>query len=725
VSELRINSLFTQSEKMIKSSSISITNLHCANCVRKIEKRISNIKGVLKLHLSFATGQLNVSYDPQVVSITELKKRVEELGHNIFESEMAQKSVLSIGNLKLVFIIISGIALFSGLVFMFFLPAYQFILFNINIQISKIFFLVAMVFGGYYITREAISELLEKNFAIESLMLLAAIGAVLIDAFAEAAAILFLFSIAELLESYATERSRRSINELIKITPKTVNVKSGQRTVKVPVERVKVGDTVVVKSGSYIGVDGVILKGSSAVNQAPITGEAMPVYKKPGDVVYTGTLNHDGRLEVKVTQPARDTTLAKIIKLIETAEENESTTERFMDRFAKYYTPSVLILAVLVILVPVVLFQQSFEVWFYKALMLILISCPCALAISTPVSIVSAITHGAKKGVLFKGGKYVEKAASVDTIAFDKTGTLTTGKPVVKDIIPLKGHAKDELLHIAASLECLCKHPLGDALVEFADQNGVLNECVERFQTIPGKGVYGTINGKKYFVGTKSLFKKSALQGLEKYFAKFSSQAKSVVLIGTEEEIIGIITFTDELRENSKQMVKDLRKAGVARLVMLTGDNTRTAQAIAKQVGIDEYHAELLPEEKLKFIGKLNNENGQGKVAMLGDGINDSPALTAADLGIAMGTAGTDTVLEAADIALMNDDLSKVPYLLRLSRKTMSVVKQNIILAVGIKLVFAILVFPGLVTLWMAVAIGDMGVSLGVILNALRVGNVK
>ena len=541
---------------MIKNSSIKIEGLHCADCVHKIEKSLSKSRGVHNLHLSFATGQLNVTYDPKQVSLPQLRKKVEDLGYEVLEYEVANNRLVSIHNTRFVSITLSGIVFTLGLLFLFSninprIPVlgYQFLM-------SDLLFVAAMVFGGYYVLKQAIGELLAREFAIEFLMVVAAVGAVLIGALPEAAAILFLFSVAELLESYAVERSRRSINSLISLTPKTVRLRKGARIVEVPVGRVRPTDVAVVRSGQYIGVDGTVLKGSSTVDQATITGEAMPVTKKAGDTVFAGTLNQEGTLDIKVTKRARDTTLAKIIKLVESAESNKAPTERFVDRFAKYYTPAVLLLAVMVVLVPTFIFHQPIEVWFYKALLLILISCPCALAISTPVAIVSAITSGAKNGVLFKGGVHIEDAAKLDTIAFDKTGTLTTGKPVVTDIVPLKGHSKKALLQLAASLECLSKHPLGDALVKHAEKYGVHTECVDEFKTVVGKGVHGSINGTTYYVGGKSLFDKKAVKGLDKYFSRLALEAKTVVLIGTKNEIIGIIAFADQVRETGKAMVK-------------------------------------------------------------------------------------------------------------------------------------------------------------------------
>ena len=574
------------SNKMKKNSLIRVGSLHCTDCVKKIENRVGKMKGVYDLNLSFATGMLNVTHDSKQVTVQELIQKVKELGYDVFETELAKEKLVSIHNLKLILTIISGIFFTFGLLITFFRIEFQFVVLSYNLYLSELLFILAMVLAGYYIFKEAIIELLEKEFAIELLMVIAAIGAVLIGALPEAVAILFLFSIAELLESYATDRNRRSINELISLSPKTVLIKHGSKTVKTSVDAVKPGEIAVVRSGQFIGIDGTIMEGRSAVNQASITGEAMPVRRGPGDKVYAGTLNHEGRLEIRITKYAKDTTLAKIIKLIETAEEKKSKTERFMDKFAKYYTPSILLLAFIVVLVPTFVFNQPFNVWFYKALMLILISCPCALAISTPVSIVSAITNGARKGVLFKGGVYVEQAARVNTVAFDKTGTLTWGKPQVVDIIPLNGSSKNELLHIASSLECLSKHPLGDALVECAEENGLHTECVEEFTTIVGKGVKGRVDGVEYYVGDDTLFNKPALDQIKKYLDKFESEAKTIVLIGEKNKIFGIITFADQMRASGKKMVDELHKMGVKRTVMLTGDNENVATELAAKLGI-------------------------------------------------------------------------------------------------------------------------------------------
>jgi Cd2+/Zn2+-exporting ATPase len=708
---------------MIEKKELRIKGLHCADCVDKIEKTMKPIEGIHYIKLSFATSKMEVQYEPKKISLDEIHSKIKSLGYDILEEEIEEEKILSLENREFLFAVISGAALFSGLIISF-LASDPFIFkFYYNILLSDIIFVLAIIFGGYFVSKKAIAGLLNKTFVIDSLMLIGALGAVLIDAFAEGAAVLFLFSIAELLEDYSVERSRRSFKELVNLSPKVASVKRGDLYIETPIDEITVGDIVLVKSGERIGVDGIVITGHSSVDQAPITGESMPVSKKVGDSVFTGTINQEGRLEVKTQKEAKDSTLAKIVELVESAEDEKAETERFIDRFAKYYTPAVVLFAVCVATIPPIIFRQSFEDWFYKSLLLLLISCPCALALSTPISIVSGITSGAKNGALFKGGVYIEKLAKIDTFAFDKTGTLTEGKPVVTDVVTFNNYSKKELLSIASSLECLSEHPLGKAIVELAEKEGLPMECVEDFSAITGKGVTGKMGDEHYVVGSMKLFDPEALTGLNETLSKFEDEAKTIVIVGKKDEVVGVIGISDKIRSDSKSMIESLHRAGVKKTVMITGDNKRTAKAVAGKIGIDEYYAELLPEQKVSVLKKIGG--GNKKVAMVGDGVNDAPALATADLGIAMGVAGSDTALEVADIALMNDDLSKVPYLLKLGKKTMAVVKQNIILAIGIKLMFAILVFPGLVTLWMAVAIGDMGVSLGVIFNALRLSKVN
>jgi Cd2+/Zn2+-exporting ATPase len=712
---------------MIKKHISEVKCLHCPTCSGNLEESMLEIEGIEDIKINYATSMMNVSFDSEIISLDEIKALLDRQGCQLLEHEMEEEEkVFSLGNREFLFALLSGIFMALGLITGY-LTSDLFLIRILDFHdfiLSELFFVIAIFFGGFHVARSAFKGLLNKRFKIDSLMLIGAGGAVFLNAFAEGAAVLFLFSVAELLEDYSVERSRGSLRELVDLTPKTALVKRAGSFRRLPVEVIMAGEVIKVKPGERIGVDGTVIKGNSAVNQAPITGEPMPVAKASGDTVFSGTINTTGILQVKASRPASDSTLAKIVRMVEAAEEQKSPTERFIDRFAKYYTPSVVGLAVMVVIIPTFSFAQPFDVWFYKALLLLLISCPCALALSTPIAIATGITNGAKNGVLFKGGVHIEKLPEINTFAFDKTGTLTTGRPEVADILIGNPTTQKKLLGITASLEHQSTHPIGKAIVEMAEAKKIKLKEVEDFRDVPGKGITGLIGGVRYYAGSERLFSESVLKKWQAKLEKLEGQGKTIVIVGTDKKILGVLGIADKIRPSSKAVIDSLHRQGISRTVMITGDNARTAGSVAAQIGIDEYHAELLPDQKVELVKQL----GAGKersVAMVGDGVNDAPALAGADIGIAMGAAGSDTALEVADIALMNDDISKVPYLLALGRKTMSVVKQNIILAIGIKLMFAILVFPGLVTLWMAVAIGDMGVSLGVILNAFRITRTK
>ena len=589
-------------------------------------------------------------------------------------------------------------------------------------MLAQILFLIVVAVSGYDIIKKGLLSLLKKQLGMNFLITIAAIGAFLIGHGEEGAAVIFLFFIAEFLEDYAAERARKSISSLLELAPETAVVKRNGKEIKVHVQEIKVGDILIIKPGDRIPLDGTVIKGASSVNQAPITGESMPVTKTKGEAVFAGTINEEGYLEIRVTKKSDDTTLSKIVKLVEEAQKQKSKTEVFIDKFAKYYTPTVIVLAALVMIIPTLVFGLPFSEWFYKALVLLVISCPCALAISTPVSMVSGITSAAKNGVLIKGGNFIEEVRNVKVMVFDKTGTLTEGKPEITDVVALNKYSKPELLQIAACLESKSKHPLAEAIVESAEKKGIKLANVCNFKSIAGKGVKGSIKRKVFFIGNMSLFKNKNITIPDKLIKRFESKGKTTVLVGNRSRIIGIITLMDKVRPASSKTIKELKNKGI-RTVMLTGDNKRVAKAIAKKLAIDEYYAELLPEDKVKIIEKLLKEHEH--VVMVGDGVNDAPALAKAHVGIAMGAIGSDVAIETADIALMHDDLSKINYLIDLSKKTMSVVKQNVSVSILIKSSFAILAFPGIITLWLAVAVGDMGLSLAVILNALRIGRKK
>jgi Cd2+/Zn2+-exporting ATPase len=579
-------------------------------------------------------------------------------------------------------------------------------------------FLTVVAIAGHGIILKGLSSVFKKRLTMNFLITIAAVGAFLIGHGEEGAAIIFLFYIAEFLEEYATERTRRSVEALMKLAPEVATVKRDGKEIKVHARDVNIGEIVTVRPGEKIPLDGIVLKGASSVNQAPITGESMPIEKRVNDEVYAGTLNCEGFLEIKVTKKSEETMLSKIVKLVEKAQKRKSPTEKIIDRFSTYYTPSVIFLAILVATIPTLVFSMPLDQWVYKALILLVVSCPCALVISTPVSIVSGITNAARNGILIKGGRYIEEIKKIKAFIFDKTGTLTEGKLEVTDVLSLS-NSDEKVLEVAASIENLSEHPIAKAIVEKAKKEKIKLKHVKNFNAIVGKGAKGEINKRVFYVGSKKLFKELSVKFSDSKIERLEREGKTVVLVGTEKEVIGIVALADKIRKATIKAIRELRNRGIEN-VMITGDNERTAKAIAKQVGIDHFHAELSPEEKVEEVEYLRKKFDG--VVMIGDGVNDAPALAQANVGIAMGAIGSDVALETADVALMHDDLSKLPYLVDLSKKTVKVMKQNIFASIAVKGSFAVLAFPGIVTLWLAVGIGDMGLSLAVILNAIRLG---
>ncbi len=610
----------------------------------------------------------------------------------------------------LIVLISSGILLFIGLIIDFFLKE-EFL--------ALLFFFSVALISGHEIVIKGITSLFKGHITINFLMTLASIGAFLIGHPEEGAAVLFLFYGAEFLEEYAAEKQKKSTESLLKLAPETATLKKDGKELSVHVHDVNPRDIIVVRPGEKIPLDGIIIEGHSSINQAPITGESVPVTKTVGDEVYAGTLNCEGFLEVSVSKKSDETMLSKISKLINEAQMRKAPAERFIEKFSKYYTPLVILFAFFVATIPVLFFDKDFKDWFYKALILLVVSCPCALAISIPVSIVSGITNGAKNGVLIKGGSYVEELSKIKVFALDKTGTLTEGKLELTDVITLNdSFSKEEILKIAASIETFSEHPIGKAIVEYAEEKGIKPVSVSDFKALLGRGIMGEIDRKFYYIGSKTLFKEVFIDFQEKPIETLENQGKTVFLIGTEKGVLGAIAVADKIRKESITVIKELKKRGI-KAVMITGDGEKTARAVAKKLDINEYYAELSPEKKVKIVEKLLDQYGH--VAVVGDGVNDAPALAKASVGIAMGVAGSDIALETADVALMKDDLLKIPYLIDLSKKTVKVMKENVSLSISIKSAFVFLVFPGLVTLWMAVGIGDMGLSLAVILNAIRI----
>lgn len=595
-------------------------------------------------------------------------------------------------------------------------------------------YLLAMLIGGYALFFQGLKNLVRLRFDMNTLMTLAVLGAAAIGEWGEGATVVFLFAISEALEKYSMDRARRSIHSLMELAPKQATIRRDGQELILPAAEIKIGDIMIVKPGEKLAMDGRVVKGFTTINQAAITGESIPVKKTVGDEVYAGTLNEEGLLEVEVTKRVEDTAIAKIIHLVEEAQAERAPTQAFVDRFAKYYTPVIMLISLSIMLIPPLFLHGNWHDWLYRGLAVLVVGCPCALVISTPVAIVTAIGHAARHGVLIKGGAHLENMGTISAVAFDKTGTLTEGLPTVTDYeIVADNESKEELLMIAAAMERHATHPLAAAIVRFAEKNKV---DIQKYQanqvtSLTGKGIKATVNGKVYYLGNPNLAREiltphdQEQAELDKIFKKVKQlqhQGKTVMLLTTEENVLAMIAASDQPRTESKQVLQKLHELGISKTIMLTGDNQHTAEAIGHELNLTDIKAELLPEEKLQAIKELQSAYGQ--VAMVGDGVNDAPALAASTVGIAMGGAGTDTALETADIALMADELNKLPFTIKLSRQALNVIKQNISFSIGIKLLALLLIVPGWLTLWLAI-FADLGATLLVTLNGLRLLKVK
>lgn len=584
----------------------------------------------------------------------------------------------------------------------------------------------SLALGGRDTLRKGWTALRTMTLNISFLMSVAVIGAITIGEWPEAAMVTFLFALAERIEAHSLDRARNAIRGLMELAPETAEVRDeagGWR--EVPAADVDPGQTVRVRPGERIPLDGRLTAGRSSVNQSPITGESMPVEKGVGDPVFAGTINERGSFEFEVTANKGNTTLDRIVRAVQEAQADRAPTQRFVDQFARYYTPVVFLIALQVAGLPPLLFGQPFVPWLYKALVLLVIACPCALVISTPVTVVSGLAAAARRGILVKGGVYLENGRKLRIVALDKTGTLTVGKPVVTDVEPLNGTRREDALHWAASLNAQSEHPVAEAIVTSCSRAHGERQCnlhrIADFEAILGKGVQGTLNGEKHYVGSHRLAHEGqrCSPEAEVILDRLEKDGKTTVVLTDSKKPLAVLGVADTLRGTSIEAIRELHDLGV-RTVMLTGDNQTTATAIARKVGIDDARGNLLPEDKLNAIGEL--VGSYGNVGMVGDGINDAPALAKASIGFAMGAAGTDTALETADVALMQDDLRKLPEFIRLSRQTGGVLTQNITIALVIKVVFFGLALTGKATLWMAV-FADMGASLLVVFNGLGLLN--
>jgi Cd2+/Zn2+-exporting ATPase len=585
---------------------------------------------------------------------------------------------------------------------------------------ANAFYAVGILAGCGMVFPKAWQSLVSQRPDMNLLMTVAVIGAAAIGEWSEGATVAFLFSLSLLLESWSVGRARNAISKLMDLSPPMANVKLPDgRSKEVAHTEVEVGSIVVIRPGDKLPLDGKVVSGASSINQASITGESVPVEKKLGDMVFAGTVNGDGLFEVQTTKLAEDTMLAQIINMVGDAQSKRAPSEMWVEKFAAIYTPAVMIAALLIFVIPPTFFGGWWSDWFYRSLVLLVIACPCALVISTPVSIVAALASAAKHGVLIKGGLYVEIPSRLKAIALDKTGTITQGKPTVVEIVPMNGHDETELLIRAGALEQSSSHPLAQAILAEISKRGLALPLPEQFEIIQGKGARGTIDGKAYWLGSHRYLEERGQETPEVHnrLEALQNAGRSIVVVGNDEHVCGFIALGDAIREESVEAIKELHRLGIEKVVMLTGDNAGTAQVVSKAVGIDEVKAELLPEDKVNAVADLVSRYGQ--VAMIGDGVNDAPALARASLGIAMGAVGSDAAIETADIALMSDELAKVPWLIGHSKRTMQIIRQNIIFSLAVKAIFVALTLMGTSSLWGAIA-ADTGASLLVVANGLR-----
>ncbi|MEH2368475.1 heavy metal translocating P-type ATPase [Nostoc sp.] len=714
-----------------------IGGMDCGSCAKTVEVGLQQIAGVLEVSVSFTTERMQVSYDPQQVNEQTISDRVRTLGYTFEQigevsshqhthsrdydnsvSKPTQKRDPAswkfwINNRRGQSVILAGLGLVLGL-----LTQHL----ALPIWIARAFYGIGIVIAGYPIARAGLFELRLRRADMNLLMTISVIGAVILGDWFEATLVLFLFSLGTTLQVFTFGRTRNAISALMDLTPPTATVKRGNKEVTVPVESIQVGEILTLRPGGRVALDGIVISGSSAIDQSPITGESIPEDKEKGDTVFAGTLNQSGFLEVKVTHTVSDTTVSKIIHLVESAQGSRAPSQQWVDRFAEVYTPIVILIAIAIALIPPLAFAQPFNVWVYRALVMLVIACPCALVISTPVSIVSAIGAATRKGVLFKGGNALETAGRLTTFAFDKTGTITQGLPVVQKVYDLGKLSANIVLQIAATLEQQSEHPLSKAIVAKAHEQGMELETPINFTALPGKGIQANFREVLYFVGNQRLFLDQGIRlsgEAESLLAEIEQLGQIPVLIGTNEGLLGAIALSDGIRLEATEALRQLRRVGLKRLVMLTGDRTAVAKQIAQQVGITEYRAELLPEDKLEEIQLLRQK---GVVGMVGDGINDAPALAAADISFAVG--GIDIALETADVVIVGSDLRRLAYAVELSRRTVSVIQQNVVFSLVTKGLFLLLGTFGFVGLAVAV-LADTGTSLLVTANGMRLFKTK
>ena len=692
---------------------IAIEGMDCSDCVTVIEHGIGRMEGVLAVNVNYAAQKMRVEYDAQKIDRGGIEKRVRSLGYTIPPAGLQSWYQ---ENRELLFSLTSGLLLLIGWLGETF--------FGIPQPVSIGLYIAAYVFGGWDVSRHAWHALRERHFDTDLLMVMAATGAALLGEFAEGALLLFLFSLGHALEERALDRARAAIRALADLTPKTALVKRNGTETELPIEQLQLDDVVIVRPGVRVPVDGTVIAGQSGVDQSPVTGESVPVDKAPDDKVFAGSINGEGALEVRVTRLAKDSTLARVMKMVEEAQSQKSPTQQIVERFERVFVPAVLIVTALVIVVPP-LFGVPFGVSFLRAMTLLVAASPCALALGTPAAILAGVAQAARNGVLVKGGAHLENLGRLKAIAFDKTGTITHGRPEVTNVMKLADSRSrtltaDELLAFAAAVESRSGHPLAQAVVRASQAKGLSLPATGGVESITGRGLRSSIDGKPVLIGNFKLMDESNVvvsEEAKRQAEALQADGKTIMAVALDSQLIGLIGLADTLRADAAPALAALKRIGVERTIMLTGDNARVAAAIAKQAGLTDLRADLMPEDKVTAIRELDKTFDH--VAMIGDGVNDAPALANATVGIAMGGAGTDVALETADVALMADDLSKLPFAVGLGRATRAVITQNLVISLGVIAFLIVTSLFGLAGIGVAIVFHE-GSTLVVVLNALR-----
>ena len=695
--------------------SIAIEGMDCSDCVTVIEHSVGRMDGVLSVNVNYPAEKMWIEYDNQKVNRAAIEKRVRSLGYEIPVEGLRSWYK---ENREIVFSLIAGLLVLTGWLGQTF--------FDLPVIAATVLYIIAYIFGGWDISQHAWHAIKEKHFDTDLLMVMAALGAAALGEFAEGALLLFLFSLGHALEERALDRARAAVRALADLAPKVALVRRDGKEQELPVESLQLEDLVIVRPGVRIPVDGVITNGNSGVDQASVTGESMPVDKAPGDQVFASTVNGEGALEVKVTRLAKDSTLSRVMKMVEEAQAQKSPTQQTVEKFERVFVPAVLIFTGLIIILPP-LFGFPFRESFLRAMTLLVAASPCALALGTPASILAGVAQAARNGVLVKGGMHLENLGRLKAIAFDKTGTVTHGKPEVTDIVAFQssGWKEADLLSIAAGAESRSAHPLAQAVVRSAQTKGVAASVMDEVESLTGRGLRAVTMGKTIWVGNQKLMDEAgvilAADAMQKA-QSLQESGKTLFWVAENKTAIGLIALSDTLRKEAASTMSALKKIGVEHTIMLTGDNARSASAIAAEVGLTEFRADLMPEDKLTIIRELVKQYGQ--VAMIGDGVNDAPALANATVGIAMGGAGTDVALETADVALMGDDLSKLPFAVGLGRATRNIIMQNLFISLGVIALLIVTSLTGIVSIGIAVIFHE-GSTLVVVANALRLLGYK